>query len=88
MASTEKPPKPRPDDAEAYPYVLTNQIGEGSFATVYRGYHVVSISQWMRQGESKADCPSVIFVEKQEGGSRQSSQDLNSQGKITRQPRV
>lgn len=42
MSTTEKPPRPRPDDAEAYPYVLTNQIGEGSFATVYRGYHVVS----------------------------------------------
>ncbi len=29
------------DDEEAYPYVLTNVIGTGSFATVYRGYHVV-----------------------------------------------
>ncbi|KAF8314498.1 kinase-like protein [Clavulina sp. PMI_390] len=40
MSNSEKPPKPRPDDAEAHPYVLTNEIGEGSFATVYRGYHV------------------------------------------------
>ena len=41
MSNSERPPRARPDDAEAYPYVLTNQIGEGSFATVYRGYHVV-----------------------------------------------
>lgn len=46
MPNSEKPPRPRPDDAEAYPYVLTNQIGEGSFATVYRGYHVVSSPGW------------------------------------------
>ncbi|ELU36608.1 serine/threonine kinase [Rhizoctonia solani AG-1 IA] len=28
-----------PDDNEAHPYVITNEIGKGSFATVYRGYH-------------------------------------------------
>ncbi|CAE6467887.1 unnamed protein product [Rhizoctonia solani] len=28
-----------PDDDEAHPYVITNEIGKGSFATVYRGYH-------------------------------------------------
>ncbi|CAE6446750.1 unnamed protein product [Rhizoctonia solani] len=27
------------DDDEAKPYVITNEIGKGSFATVYRGYH-------------------------------------------------
>lgn len=31
------------DDEEAYPYVLTNEIGKGSFATVFRGYHVVRV---------------------------------------------
>ncbi|KAH7337686.1 kinase-like domain-containing protein [Rhizoctonia solani] len=28
-----------PDDDEAHPYVISNEIGKGSFATVYRGYH-------------------------------------------------
>ncbi|CAE6406192.1 hypothetical protein ACGC1H_006312 [Rhizoctonia solani] len=28
-----------PDDNEAHPYVISNEIGKGSFATVYRGYH-------------------------------------------------
>jgi serine/threonine-protein kinase ULK/ATG1 len=31
-----------PDDDEVHPYVITNEIGKGSFATVYRGYHSVS----------------------------------------------
>ncbi|KAF9515058.1 hypothetical protein BS47DRAFT_1391977 [Hydnum rufescens UP504] len=39
--SSKAPKTRRPeDDEEAYPYVLTNEIGKGSFATVYRGYHV------------------------------------------------
>ncbi|KAG9127580.1 Serine/threonine-protein kinase [Ceratobasidium sp. 392] len=28
-----------PDDDEVHPYVISNEIGKGSFATVYRGYH-------------------------------------------------
>lgn len=32
-----------PDDDEVQPYVITNEIGKGSFATVYRGYHSVSL---------------------------------------------
>lgn len=28
-----------PDDDEVQPYVISNEIGKGSFATVYRGYH-------------------------------------------------
>ena len=42
--SSKAPKARRPeDDEEAYPYVLTNEIGKGSFATVYRGYHVVCL---------------------------------------------
>lgn len=29
-------------EQEAYPYILTDEIGKGSFATVYRGHHAVS----------------------------------------------
>lgn len=57
MSNLERPPKARPDDAEAYPYVLTNQIGEGSFATVYRGYHVVSCAGLVG---STAKCPDEV----------------------------
>ncbi|KAG8719177.1 Serine/threonine-protein kinase [Ceratobasidium sp. 395] len=32
-----------PDDDEVRPYVISNEIGKGSFATVYRGYHGVSL---------------------------------------------
>ena len=32
------------EDPELLPYVLANEIGKGSFATVYRGYHEVSLS--------------------------------------------
>ncbi|KAG8737194.1 Serine/threonine-protein kinase [Ceratobasidium sp. 414] len=28
-----------PDDDEVHPYVISNEIGKGSFATVFRGYH-------------------------------------------------
>ncbi|KAF8337034.1 kinase-like domain-containing protein [Cantharellus anzutake] len=54
MAS--KAPKPRlpEDDEEAYPYVLTNVIGTGSFATVYRGYHVKNRSAVAIKTVSKA----------------------------------
>lgn len=44
MATNDTPKARMPDDAEAYPYVLTKEIGTGSFATVFRGYHVVSSS--------------------------------------------
>jgi serine/threonine-protein kinase ULK/ATG1 len=27
------------EDNEAKPYVLTGELGKGSFATVYKGYH-------------------------------------------------
>ncbi|QRV98918.1 unc51-like kinase [Ceratobasidium sp. AG-Ba] len=29
----------QPDDDEVHPYVISNEIGKGSFATVYRGHH-------------------------------------------------
>lgn len=29
------------EDDEARPYVIVNDIGKGSFATVYKGYHEV-----------------------------------------------
>ena len=31
------------DDDDARPYVIVGDIGKGSFATVYKGYHEVSI---------------------------------------------
>jgi hypothetical protein len=31
------------DDDDAKPYVIVNDIGKGSFATVYKGYHEVRI---------------------------------------------
>jgi hypothetical protein len=38
--------KPNPaslpsEDPELHPYVISAEIGKGSFATVYRGYHEV-----------------------------------------------
>lgn len=32
----------RIQDEEAYPYIITQEIGKGSFATVYKGYHNVN----------------------------------------------
>ena len=31
----------RIEDAEVKPYVIVSDLGKGSFATVYRGYHEV-----------------------------------------------
>jgi serine/threonine-protein kinase ULK2 len=31
------------EDDDAKPYVIVNEIGKGSFATVYKGYHEVRI---------------------------------------------
>lgn len=45
-----RPSAPSPTDArriqdeEAYPYIITQEIGKGSFATVYKGYHNVSLT--------------------------------------------
>lgn len=33
----------RVEDEEVKPYVIVSDLGKGSFATVYRGYHEVSI---------------------------------------------
>jgi len=30
-------------DEELRPYVIVNEIGKGSFATVYKGYHEVGV---------------------------------------------
>lgn len=35
-------PTRRNDDDDAKPYILSNELGKGSFATVYKGYHEVS----------------------------------------------
>ena len=32
----------RVEDEEVKPYVIVSDLGKGSFATVYRGYHEVS----------------------------------------------
>jgi len=34
----------REEDEEVKPYVVVAEIGKGSFATVYKGYHSVSLS--------------------------------------------
>lgn len=31
----------RVEDAEVKPYIIVSDLGKGSFATVYRGYHEV-----------------------------------------------
>lgn len=31
----------RPEDEDVKPYVISHEIGKGSFATVYKGYHQV-----------------------------------------------
>jgi len=31
------------EDDDAKPYIIVNEIGKGSFATVYKGYHEVRI---------------------------------------------
>ena len=33
----------RPEDDDVRPYVLVGDLGKGSFATVYKGYHSVCI---------------------------------------------
>lgn len=46
----------RIQDEEAYPYILTAEIGKGSFATVYKGFHSVSIIHIVWSGWSGSDC--------------------------------
>jgi len=42
-ANSEKPTVyKRVEDEEVKPYVIVSDLGKGSFATVYRGYHEVS----------------------------------------------
>ena len=33
----------RPEDEEVRPYIIVGDLGKGSFATVYKGYHEVSV---------------------------------------------
>lgn len=44
--SSDRPPLPqrRVEDDEVRPYVIVSDLGKGSFATVYRGYHEVGHS--------------------------------------------
>ena len=52
----------RIEDEEVKPYVIVGDLGKGSFATVYRGYHEVRIrppSQWTHLTDSyEANTPS------------------------------
>lgn len=41
MNSPKFTPKRNPDENEARPYVIVSDIGKGSFATVFKGYHEV-----------------------------------------------
>ena len=51
-SASDRPPaiSRRPEDEEARPYVLAGELGKGSFAVVYKGYHevcahIISISE-------------------------------------------
>jgi len=43
MASDKSTSRKTIEDDEARPYVIVNDIGKGSFATVYKGYHEVRL---------------------------------------------
>lgn len=43
MPPDKSAPRRNTDDDEARPYVIVSDIGKGSFATVYKGYHEVRI---------------------------------------------
>ena len=43
----------REEDEEVVPYIVVAEIGKGSFATVYKGYHSVSLNP------SRPTCPSL-----------------------------
>lgn len=43
-SNTERPIHRRVEDDEVRPYVIVSDLGKGSFATVYRGYHEVRTS--------------------------------------------
>jgi len=43
MTPDKSTPRRNTDDDEARPYVIVCDIGKGSFATVYKGYHEVRI---------------------------------------------
>ena len=40
-STSERSDRQRVEDAEVKPYVIVSDLGKGSFATVYRGYHEV-----------------------------------------------
>ena len=40
-STSERTDRQRVEDAEVKPYVIVSDLGKGSFATVYRGYHEV-----------------------------------------------
>lgn len=42
-ASDRKPATRRTDDEDIRPYVLTGELGKGSFATVYKGFNEVRL---------------------------------------------
>jgi len=45
----------REEDEEVKPYVVVAEIGKGSFATVYKGYHSVG------PNPSRLACPPNLF---------------------------
>jgi hypothetical protein len=44
MASDKSTPRRTVEDDESRPYIIVSDIGKGSFATVYKGYHEVRAS--------------------------------------------
>ena len=43
MSSDKSTARRATEDDEARPYVIVSDIGKGSFATVYKGYHEVCV---------------------------------------------
>lgn len=47
MASDKSTPRRTVEDDESRPYIIVSDIGKGSFATVYKGYHEVRTSSFV-----------------------------------------
>lgn len=53
MAPDKSTPRRATEDDEARPYVIVSDIGKGSFATVYKGYHEVRLTVFLGYVPSK-----------------------------------
>lgn len=88
-AITKRPPalsarSGRVEDEEVKPYVIVSDLGKGSFATVYRGYHEVSLLEFI----GKQSCQLCLYHMKAnpQGGRHQDCRQEWSQRQDPRQP--